>query len=373
MKSNKLLKTVNILRNGGDIDGLVEKYALDMTRHETEPLIILNYGIIEARKGEDVHNECRSLCLETGSFKVVARSFIRFFNWGEMASAQGLFKSDDFWAVSKEDGSIFTLYHYNGSWRVNTRKTFSDGKLQPLGMQTEMSWGDLFWLALDKQGWNREKVESELNKSYSYVFEICSLYNKVVRTYSEPEAFLIAVVKNNESRTPEELSEEEMDQIGLARPVRYKMHGIDDALSFVKSLNCMPSVSEGVVIRDRNNMRWKMKTLSYLTLHRCMANKVPTPKLLIPLLLTEEMSEVLAYFPEFKSYADELQAFLDEKKADLQALWLQSKHISDQKEFALTIAHNKLKAILFTTRKLGLDSIDKVWSESGEYILKVFF
>src|SRR5690606_13355229 len=113
----------------------------------------------------------------------VARSFSRFFNWGEMAEEMPLFNWNDCYATSKEDGSLMILYHYAGQWRVNTRGSFADGICGFSGK----TWAELFFEVLDIRD-----IEHYCDQDFSYVFEFCSLHNKVVRKYDNSQAFLLA-------------------------------------------------------------------------------------------------------------------------------------------------------------------------------------
>lgn len=66
------------------LEDLTAELGIRVTRHDQLPLIILNYDQIESPKANEIVVECRGLVLEEGTWEIVARSFRRFFNFGEL-------------------------------------------------------------------------------------------------------------------------------------------------------------------------------------------------------------------------------------------------------------------------------------------------
>jgi len=66
------------------LDDLTAEFGIKITKHPFGlPLVILNYSQFDSPKDHPLVRECRGLVLEVGSWKIVARSFYRFFNFGE--------------------------------------------------------------------------------------------------------------------------------------------------------------------------------------------------------------------------------------------------------------------------------------------------
>lgn len=78
-----MLEVQTYLRGGKTIDDLESELGIKAIAHPTLPLVILNYNQIESPKRNSIVRECRGLVLEVGTWNVVARSFQRFFNFGE--------------------------------------------------------------------------------------------------------------------------------------------------------------------------------------------------------------------------------------------------------------------------------------------------
>jgi len=59
------------------------KNELGIEYNQSDDLVILNYSQIDSPKRHPIVMECRGLVLEIGTWRIIARSFNRFFNWSE--------------------------------------------------------------------------------------------------------------------------------------------------------------------------------------------------------------------------------------------------------------------------------------------------
>src|SRR5689334_17708074 len=93
------------LRNGGTLDDLKVKYAIDATRHKRYPnLVLLKYDQLNSPFAEPIAREARGIILdEADDWRVVCMRFRKFANYGEGYAAPVNFKTAK--ATIKEDGS----------------------------------------------------------------------------------------------------------------------------------------------------------------------------------------------------------------------------------------------------------------------------
>mgnify|MGYP001296035369 CR=1 FL=1 len=81
-----MLEVQKYLKNK-TLDDLNIEFGIKIKEHDELPLVILNYSMIDhgtiGNKTHPIVCECRGLVLEVGSWNIVARSFYRFFNFGE--------------------------------------------------------------------------------------------------------------------------------------------------------------------------------------------------------------------------------------------------------------------------------------------------
>ena len=316
---------------------LIEEF--ELTVNETDDLVQLNYNMINSPVNE-ITNECRGLILEKGTWRVVAKAFDRFFNFNEGKAADIDCASAK--AYEKIDGSLILLYFYKGSWRVATRGSINAGGKLPTS-DLHKSFAELFWKILDV-----DNTESVFLKNYTYVFELASMHNRVVKTYEQPELYLLTVVNvanNNYPELPQQQREDFAKQIGVKTPYAVSVEDID---KMVAKANDLPVGDEGFVIVDKNNNRIKIKSKTYLELHKTVNNGKPN---IWRLLLSGDLQEFLKYFPAYKEDAKSYVEIYNETLALLETLWSETQGIKDRKEFALKVKDSYVSCYMFLALK----------------------
>ncbi len=350
----------------GDIEALellCSQFGIRCAFSETDPLVILNYQMIDSDKQESIVRECRGLTLELGTWKVIARAFSRFFNAGECPEEEKAFDWNSFDAYSKEDGSLVLLYWYGDTWRVNTRGSFALGEMSPgLGK----NWEEVFYGCIDEVGMD------SLPRDVTYVFELCSPYNKIVRYYSAPTAFLLSAFSTagNIEAHPSRLNEW-ASWLHCKRPAKIDFRSLTEIITYLESHD--DPTFEGVVLRDKNGMRLKVKSSRYVALHHLHGNgNIFLPKYIIPLILSEDTSELFLHFPEVAPKTFDLAAAISAERTRMNLVWQAARNVESQKDFANYVTkHSRLSSLLFRARKNGVEP-ETIWSESGNFLSKHF-
>jgi hypothetical protein len=343
-----LFHTQNWLRsNNFDYAKLQDQLGIKPTFHPTDNRVILNYSQIDSPKSNEIVRECRGLVLDKTNGDLVARAFPRFFNWGELEHEEKWFVWENCYVNHKEDGSLILLYYYNGEWHINTRGSFGQGEV----IKGLMTWRELFEAAFT----DFHVFKQIADKSFTYVFELCSQYNKVVRQYPNPTLYLLSAYNGHHELNPE-VVDCIAAEYGLNRPLTVKCNDIFDAMGYICKLEVNDKTFEGVVIRDINNKRWKVKNPSYIALHRLADNgNLMSAKKLLPLVLTGEIDEIITYFPEIKDRLYALKAELEREFKMVDNIWFCHHDQPSQKKFAQTVLkETKFSHILFEARKKGV-------------------
>lgn len=364
-----MLHVQKFLREKGH-DALTEELGIKVNKHDTLPLVILNYDQIDSPKTNPIVRECRGLVLHADTHQVVARSFNRFFNWGEVQDEMDSFDFSDFSVQSKEDGSLVLIYNFDGKWRSNTRGSFAEDNMQ----FQKFTWtaGILQALGIDSFD------DFHLAKEFTYVCEFCSPWNKIVRQYNQPVMYLLTAFDN---ATGEELTIEQCDGFaragGMLRPDFYPFESMEEVQRFLQKQEQDDPTYEGVVIRDWQNHRWKIKSPTYLGLHRLRGNddNIWNPKHLLPFVLSGEDDELLTYFPECNERFHEVKCKVLEAYIEMLEAWADNWPIEDQKEFALAVKDNKFSGVLFNARKKDgrVAEVRQEWRNSADAIHKKLF
>jgi hypothetical protein len=336
----------DFLRSGKTLDDLSAEFGIKKTLHPDLPLVILNYDQIESPKLNPIVREARALVLNSNDWSIVARSFPRFFNWGEVPDEMPLFDFSEFRVQSKEDGSLALVYFYDGKWHVNTRGSFALDYMQ----WHSFTWREGMCRALGVNG--LEELNSKLDPKVTYICEFVSPWNKIVRRYENPQMYLLTAYQGEN-----ELSHSDVDSMThdcFVRPETFSFHGVKDIQDFLLSQEKEDPTFEGVVICDRNFQRWKIKNPGYLSLHRLRGegDNLYHPRHLLPFVLKGEESELLTYFPEATDQFLNLKSQVEEEFDQILRVWKEFKDIESQKEFALAInGKTSFTSILFSTRK----------------------
>jgi hypothetical protein len=161
----------------------------------------------------------------------------------------------------------------------------------------------------------------------------------------------------------------------VPRPQKFLFKSASEVYEFIRYKEQHDKTYEGVVLRDKNNLRIKVKSSTYIALHRLRGegNNIISPKYIISLILTGEDSEVLNYWSEFKDHFDQVRDRLELHLGRVCDLWEKVKNIENQKDFALRIENETpFKGLLFTSRKMGIHP-KELWRDSADIIYKVLY
>jgi hypothetical protein len=337
----------DFLRAHKDLSGLLtlkEKYGISVSE-KYDDIVVLNYSQIDSPKFDPLVRECRGLILEKGSWNVVARSFDRFFNYGECQDAS---KYDITRARVQEklDGSLVTAYWRYSRWNFSTRKmAFAEG---------ENSFGVSFRQVIDK-AFDVQKL-NEYDHDLCFIFELTSPETRVVNRYADYTLTLIGARNKENCREWDSVALEFLSEdLKVPRPKIYRMASFEEV---VKNSKELPELDEGYVcVWDDDELssgsfyRLKIKNPAYLAVAHMRDNGEHSEKRVITLVMMNEQEEYLSYFPEdrqlFQKYVDAHMKM----KEDVQKTWEKVKGIENQKEFALLVKDLPVSGILFRMKK----------------------
>jgi hypothetical protein len=245
----------------------------------------------------------------------------------------------------QEDGSLILLYHYAGRWRANTRGSFGlDLIYGTTAVWSEVVMGRLCNLDI-------------LDPALTYVCELVGPLNQVLRKYPTTELFLLTTFQNQDGRwheLPDEETTAWSSRIGLPRPKQHHFLSVEEIRAFLTVQETADPTFEGLVVRDRHNHRWKIKSRSYLCYKGVLDEygETDNPRLFLPFILQGEDSEFLAYFPKVAGAYNICKARVEGEYRRLRELWEQMRDIAGQKEFAQTVQKKSpFAGLLFTLRK----------------------
>lgn len=324
-----MLEIQKLLREKG-LDQVVAD--LKLIRKEKGDLVLLKYNQIESDYSIRAVQECRGIILDkANNFNVVCLAFTKFFN-----SQEGFAHPID-WDTAKcykkYDGSIMTLYNYQGVWHVATSGTIdADTNSNDVGI----SFKDLFWKTVslfykDNKG-TKDLFTRYLGNDMCYIFEMCTPQNVVITQHTEYKLILLGV--RNRVTLKEYTCEEVGNAHGFVYAETYDLNNIDKMVDTFKDMTWQ---DEGYVVCDANFNRIKLKNPAYVSVHHTKGKL--SAYHIMTIIKTNEVDEFVAVFAERKDELYMLRERYNKLEEDLTRIWteeLQNKYES-QKDFALAV------------------------------------
>lgn len=329
------LAVINYLRGFDDgnraLAQLNEEYGIEAKQHPNYPeLYQFNYSQVDSPKTHPIVRDCRGLILNReADWQVVALPFRRFFNYGE-AECEKEIDWPTAKVQDKADGSLIICYFYKGRWHVATRGN-PKGNSPVAGFNT--TFGELFRQAVAADG-----IFDHLDTDCTYLFELCSPYNRVVVSHAETHVIGLA---SFDTKTYQEIQRPDYNPVS-----QFHLSSIDDLLAIARELN--PLDQEGYVVVDDKGNRLKIKSPKYVALHHLISSM--SQRKMIELVRHGDTEEVLSYYPELREEHDKIKSRLDDLIEEAKQVWEANKDLLDKKSFALQIKDHPLASVLFGLR-----------------------
>jgi len=372
MKGGKMLKTIDYIKTHENWKAELEAPPYNLIIKEDGGLIILSYTP-HTDFNERICRECRGLILDAETFEIVCYGFDKFFNYADPFAAKIDWESV---AIQKKiDGSLMKIaYSEKGRSYLDGRKILvatnncifaAEASVNKLGDNGHgdgsiSNFEELFWKAIAIAGEASGKSENVLNKEnilpgYTYMFELCSPYNRVVVPHSNIEIYHIGT-RNNET-----LEEVETD-IGIPKPERY---GFRTLAECVESVSKLPYNEEGYVAVDKYYNRVKIKSPAYVATHHIISNI--SDKRIFILIRDGEAEDFLSRFPEYKKTVESVEIKITKFK-EYVAEFSRAKKLSEippgkefDKEYAMIVKESLCSSYFFGLRQ-------KKWNDTTEYL-----
>jgi hypothetical protein len=303
-----------LLKNG--LDKAIAKFNLKTRDYGTK--ILMKYDQLSSPTIMAMAEvqECRGLVLEKGTWNVMSLAFTKFFN-----SEEGNAHKID-WntahVLEKLDGSCIQVYF---DWTTNTWFAATTGTAEGEGeVNNKMgtTFNQLFWDTV-KEKYNLDS--SKLKKGFTYVFELTTPYNIVVKPHGESSATLLTV-RNLD--TLKELSFEELtvvaEKLGVPRVKSYDLN-TNNVGALMRTFENMVWHDEGYVVVDANHNRIKIKNPAYVAVHHLKGKSAEHN--IMTIVKTNEIEEFGATFPDRKDELYKLKENYDALISKLNDVWFE--------------------------------------------------
>lgn len=327
----------------------------------------LDYDQIEAPTFDATASQCRGLVLNfktpltpeqlaniddviPGDSDVMACGMFRFYNQGQGPSVD--------WSTAvveeKLDGTCIIIYFdsVSGRWCSATRKR-SEADV-PLDPHCPDTFTDLVNKTIQQSHGvdlhdHMENLASSnpTIKDYTFVCELTSPVNRIVCQYDSFNLTLLAV------RHIPTMKEEETSKwsniLNISAIKTYSISDLDSVIKMVETWN--PMHQEGVVVKDANFQRIKIKNPAYVAYNR-MKDSLSSVRGCVEVILLEKDDDVIPFMDSYivnriNTLKPNIVQVLKQTEADYKEI----KDIPDIKEYALQAQTKLWPACLFALRR----------------------
>lgn len=229
---------------------ILERYVnggwLISQRHPTLPLTIYNYSQTTQyeQHWDEVTLQCRGLVFDDDGNRV-SHPFKKFFNIEENRHEP----TEDFEIYEKVDGSLITVFNYNGEWVVSSRGSFTSDQA--------ITASKLF-----KQLMNLNRI----NPDATYLFELIAPWNRIVVNYGDREELILLGARCENFEASHQALYELTKLLGCNLIHKFDFEDYKE----IQKLNW--ENQEGFIVRFSNGDRCKIKFEDYVKLHRVLTN-----------------------------------------------------------------------------------------------------
>lgn len=310
-------------------------------RHNTFPLTIYNYSrFTEYEKlWNNTTEMARGLVIDDNG-NIVARSYKKFFNWGERPVKM----TSSYEVSEKLDGYLILLFNYKGQWIFSSRGSFHSKYSEAAKRIFESLY-------------SYEKLDINL----TYVFELVGKNWRIVVDYPFDEKIILTGVFDTNS------GEEEGKDWGMETTTYSEKHVFPQSVTdeLTNLFKTIPEGKEGFVVRFSNGERVKFKSEEYFNLHKHMT-RTSTTSIWECLKEGKSPSEDLKDFPDeffdkVKKVELDLTAKFYSKNLTIKLWWDCNQHLSE-KEIANKLKGKENEHIIHAYRK-GKDISQLIWKQ----------
>lgn len=331
--------------------------------------IMFKYSQIDSNFNLSIVRECRGLILDEDTLEPISVPFFKFGNAGESYCPEIDWSSC--WVGEKLDGSIIKVVKLGKNLLISTNGTI-DAFKAPLAEQIgckAANFGELVEEAIHNEfkptvggisamDW----FASLLDEGKTYMFELTSPFNKVVVQWHETRLNFLGV-RDNISLQEMYFTEHPLKDV-FHTPKVFSLHSLQECIEAAEKLG--PS-DEGYVVCDKDFNRVKVKSVLYVSLHHMKGNGILSYERGLDIVKSNEICEVVQYFPEFKEHLERIELRYNEIILSLENAWIEfNKNIFEsRRDQAVWIQKN------FKIPGCGFCLLDGKCESAKDWILKI--
>jgi hypothetical protein len=347
-------------------DTFLTKFGVDVRFSGNK--MLTKYNMLEAKFTESITSECRGHIVKNvnGVWKTICNPFNKFHNLSEGYCPifdKSAFEADlnKLTATIKADGSLINVYWDEdvNDWKVSTSGSIEPGKVGDY----PITFDALFWQIF---GESKKSIFSSISKEYTFIFELCSVMNRIVTRYKNDRVYLLAI-RHNESGEYVDASKYS-GVLGVEMPVTVSLSSLgiktqEELIKWVEDTtadDAETQYKEGYVIYRNGIPISKVKCARYRSLHSIGGGDVGcTRNNIIECFFAGSIDDIYGFLVDsMKEFADKLKekVIILHQKVNSSIRALKGREFASQKEYALWVLGNvdKQFAAFFFANKESL-------------------
>jgi len=344
------------LRSGGTADSLLIEHGVKLKPHNGK--VSLVYDQLAAKETNQLANQCRGLVLREGTWDIVAYPFDRFFNHDQPCAAP----ID--WATAayeeKLDGTLIIAHWDDGCarWHVATRSMCeAHGDINGVGTFAQIVDRYAREASVGASDFHSLMEGIGADRWRTYMFELTGPFNRVVCHYDTLDMALLGV------RSLDTLAEldpiTEANQLGLKTPRRWEFSNPTHMLEVIRDWH--PREFEGVVAKDAEFRRVKVKSPAYLAAHHATDSLGSSWRSVTDAVIRGAADNLAGLVPDYvQKRIDTVREVLVELTAATERDFAELRGIDDMKEFAFAAQKRAWPAALFQLKREKAVSVAEV-------------
>jgi len=367
------LELISFIKANSDWEKILSEkpYCLSISRDKMfgKNLIMFKYSQIDSDFSNEIVKESRGIILDEDTLEVVCYPFRKFMNYGEPTADPINWNTATI--SQKIDGSLIKIVRLGDNLLISTNGTIDAFKasVTPQVGCPYNSFGDIVQSLLNSHGDYLKYFKEDI----TYMFELVSPWTRVVIPYNVPRLYFLGM-RGNGSYQEYDASFAPTICKDFPTPEIFSFGTFDDCIANATQL---PWDFEGYVVRDADFHRVKVKSPAWIAVHHIKDNGAMSYSRAIELIRTNEVGEVLTYFPELEEEFGKIQLKYTEFVGKSVSVWNEfdkefSGRIATRKEMALWIQkHFPIPAIGFSMLDRKISSVEDWFKNCNiDYLVK---
>lgn len=270
-----------------------------------EIVYLYNYHPTKSPRNNSIVEEANGLILNQKA-EIVSMSFRRIYSLNESCAPEIDWNSTV--AEMHEDGTLVVIFRYKGRWFIQTKRdVHAVESMKTYNISIRVAALAILGVMFEEKRGPFYPLENCGNFDLCYAFEFVSPYNRNITSYPNNNLILLGVFdkKKLTEKSEKWINSFQKHCCNGRMFVRPRAYGIDNSKDASELTKYMRIREKGLIIKDCEGNRIKIKNPNYLALSKLINSKGETsPETYAKIALSGYATEVKQSYPEYTFMLD---------------------------------------------------------------------